>query len=392
MLTTGQWHAYNLILPGDIVHGHTSRKVVREDDSTGGTSAERVHLELAIQVKHTSFDPITCILRATGSIVSENEVASLGAQHSLEFETGRSFSIIKPEPDGWDSVASETLREALSDDKNGALAAVVMQEGLANICLITQFRTVHKTRVDAPVPRKRDAASRQDAGMRSFFDKTLSSLLRAADFTQSRPLLLASPGFVATDFKKYIADKGRDKSDKVLMSVANMATVVHAPSGHVHSLNEVLQSPEVRAKMKDVRYTKEAQLMDAFFDKLKLDDGRAWYGSGAVEKAINEGAVGQGGGALLINNSLFRSQDLAVRKKYVGLVDQVKALGGEVRVLSSDHGSGQRLHMLGDIAAILTYPLLDLDDSEDEDGDDDVPPEGETRHHEDSTDMMDGII
>lgn len=321
--------------------------------------------------------------------MTENEVASLGAQHSLEFEPHRPFSIIKPEPDGWDSVASETLRQALSDDKNGALAAVVMQEGLANICLITQFRTVLKTRVESVVPRKRDAASHQDAGMRRFFDKTLSSLLRAADFTQSRPLLLASPGFVAADFKKYISDQGRDRSDKVLTAVSKMATVVHAASGHVHSLNEVLQSPEVLAKMKDVRYAKEAQLMDAFFDKLKLDDGRAWYGATAVEKAAHEGAIGPGGGVLLINNSLFRSQDLATRKRYVALVDKVKADGGEARILSSDHGSGQRLNMLGDIAAILTYPLLDLDDDEDEEA---PAPQAEPRHYEDGTDMMNGII
>lgn len=226
--------------------------------------------------------------------------------------------------------------------------------------------------------------------MRRFFEKTLSSLLRAADFTQSRPILIASPGFVAEDFKKYIADQGRDKSDKVLTSVARMATVVHAASGHVHSLNEVLKNPEVFAKMKDVRYAREAQLMDVFFEKLKVDDGRAWYGTKAAEKAIAEGAVGQGGGVLLINNSLFRSEDLATRKKYVALVDKVKGDGGEARVLSSDHGSGQHLKMLGDIAVILTYPMVDLDEEEEEE---EAPaPQNGTRHHEDDHDMLDGVI
>ena len=373
-----------------MVYGHTSRKVVRSNDDTGATSAERVQVDLAIKIKSTSFDPITCILRVSGNVVTENDVAPLGSQHSLEIEVNRPFSIIKPEPDGWDSVASETLREALSDDKNGALAAVVMQEGLANICLITQFRTVHKTKIEHVIPKKRDAASHQDAGMRKFFEKTLASLLRAADFKQSRPLLLASPGFVAADFQKYIATQGRDKGDKILTGVAKMATVVHAASGHVHSLNEVLKSPEVLAKMKDVRYAKEIQLLDAFFDKLKMDDGRAWYGTKAVSKAIEEGAVGAGGGVLLINNSLFRSEDLAIRKRYVALVDKVKDAGGDARVLSSDHESGRRLHMLGDIAAILTYPMLELDEDEEEEEEPAAP--APQRHHEDDTDMLDGVI
>lgn len=58
--------------------------------------------------------------------------------------------------------------------------------------------------------------------------------------------------------------------------------------------------------------------------------------------------------------------DVATRKKYVALVDKVKEDGGEVRLLSSDHESGKRLESLGGIAAILTYPILDLDEDEEE--------------------------
>ena len=51
-------------------------------------------------------------------------------------------------------------------------------------------------------------------------------------------------------------------------------------------------------------------------------------------------------------------------------MDKVKGDGGEARVLSSDHESGQRLDALGGIAAILTYPIPDLDEGDegDEDG------------------------
>lgn len=327
-------------------------------------------------------------LRVSGVVASENDHVSMGMHHTLDLEVNRQFSIVKPE--GWDSVAKSTLSQALSDDKNGATAAVVMQEGLANICLITEFRTVFKVKVESVIPKKRDAAADQDAGMKKFFDKTLSSLLRAIDFSESRPLLLASPGFVAGDFKEYIAKKGRDKSDKIMTAVGKQATVIHSNSGHIYSLNEVLKSPEVLAKMKDMNFAKEALYIDQFFDLLKLDDGRAWYGTKAVEKAVEDGAVGPGGGVLLINNSLFRSQDLATRKRYVALVDKVKADGGEARILSSDHESGQRLKMMGDIAAILNYPMHDLDE-EDED-ETEAAPAAQRRVEEDDLDMLDSVI
>ncbi|KAF5130364.1 Protein pelota [Metarhizium anisopliae] len=382
------WHAYNLIIPGDLVHAHALRKVVTVNSGTGAAAAERVHTDLTIKVKSTFFDPVISSLRVSGVVASENDHVPMGSHHTLDIEVNRSFTVIKP--DGWDSVSKATLSQALSDDKNGAMAAVVMQEGLANICLITQFRTVVKTRVESVVPKKRDTAADQDAGLKRFFEKTLSSLLRAVDFSDSRPLLLASPGFVAQDFKEFIAKRGRDKSDKVLTAVSKQATVIHANSGHVYSLNEVLKSPEVIAKMKDMSYIKEAQYMDNFFDLLKMDDGRAWYGTKAVEKAVADGAVGPGGGVLLVNNSLFRSQELATRKKYVALVDKVKNDGGEARILSSDHESGQRLKMMGDIAATLNYPMMDLDDDgEDEDEPQAVVPE---RNHEDDYGMLDSVI
>ncbi|KAG6036337.1 hypothetical protein E4U41_005744 [Claviceps citrina] len=382
------WHAYNLIVPGDLVHAHAIRKVVTVNSGTGAAAAERVHTDLTIRVKSTFFDAVISSLRVSGIVASENDHVPKGSHHTLDIEVNRSFTVIKP--DGWDSVSKATLAQALSDDKNGAMAAVVMQEGLANICLVTQFRTVLKTRVESVVPKKRDTAADQDAGLKRFFDKTLSSLLRAVDFSGSRPLLVASPGFVAADFKEYIAKQGRDKADKVLTAVAKQATVIHSHSGHVYSLNEVLKSPEVMAKMKDMNYTKEAQSMTNFFELLKLDDGRAWYGTTAVEKAIEDGAVGPGGGVLLINNSLFRSQDLATRKKYVALVDKVKLDGGETKILSSDHESGQSLRMMGDIAAMLNYPMLDLDQGEEEEQA--VPVAANERNHEEDYDMLDSVI
>ncbi|KAI1451890.1 hypothetical protein F4805DRAFT_449625 [Annulohypoxylon moriforme] len=355
------WHANNLIGPEDVVKAHAIRKVTTET-KTGSTMSERVHTDLTIRVTSTFFDPGSSQLHVSGTVIVENNFVSLGQYHTLDLELNRPFTLWKKY--GWDSVARETLSDALKQDKEGAVAAVVMQEGIANICLITEYRTILKQRVESTIPKKRSSSSEQDSGMKRFFEKTLSTLVRSIDFSIPRPLLLASPGFVAGDFKKYISDEGARRADKAMIAMAKEATVVHSSSGHLHSLNEILKSSEVTATMKDMKFSKETRFMDDFFDKLRKDDGRAWYGTAPVEKAVKEGAVGRGGGILLINNSLFRSQDIATRRRYVAMVDKVKEDGGEARILSSDHESGQRLDALGGIAAILTYPILDLDEDE----------------------------
>uniref|UniRef100_A0A8D3E5G3 Protein pelota homolog n=1 Tax=Scophthalmus maximus TaxID=52904 RepID=A0A8D3E5G3_SCOMX len=69
---------------------------------------------------------------------------------------------------------------------------------------------------------------------------------------------------------------------------------------------------------------------------------------------------------LLISDNLFRHQDVPTRSRYVRLVDSVRDNGGNVRIFSSLHVSGEQLTQLSGVAAMLRFPIADL--SEEEDG------------------------
>ncbi|KAJ9611180.1 Translation factor pelota [Cladophialophora chaetospira] len=379
------WHAYNLIRPTDLLTASAVRRVTTESSSTGSTSSQRVHTNLTIRIKSTDFDPQAGQLHVSGQIARENRYTKVGQFHTLDLELNRNFTLEKEVEgdyggEGWDSVARAQLEEAIDQTRGTEAVAVVMQDGLANICFITQFQTVLRQKVEVSVPRKRTGAGRSadhDKGLQRFFKTLLDTLLRQLqgllenkDGSTSFPILLASPGFTAAGLLRYINETASTKGDKLLQDLVKRKAfiVVHSSSGHLHSLNEVLKSPEVLANLKNTKYARETALMDEFFTLLRKDDGRAWYGPGEVETCVDKGAVGRGGGVLLINNALFRSQDVATRRRWVRLVDRVREVeGGEVRVLSSDHESGKRLEGLGGIAAILTFPIDDIEpDSEDE--------------------------
>ena len=101
---------------------------------------------------------------------------------------------------------------------------------------------------------------------------------------------------------------------------------------------------------------------------LKIDPERAFYGYNHVEKASEADAID----VLLISDSLFRAQELAERKKYVNIVDRVRENNGQVKIFSSLHVSGEQLLQLTGIAAILRFPMPDLEDivSDSEDDED----------------------
>ncbi|OAX81105.1 mRNA surveillance protein pelota [Emergomyces africanus] len=382
------WHCYNLIRPDDLLKASAIRRVTTTA-TTGTTSSSRVHMTLQIRVKSLDFDPQSSQLHVSGRVVAENPYTKIGQHHTLDLELQRNFTLEKQvesssEAGGWDSVAVEMLKEAVDEGGNrrAEAVAVVMQEGLAHICFIGQFQTVLKQKVELAIPRKRQGGTDHDKALTKFYQNTLDTLLRLLDVNSAsrpsqsasstsnvstKPILLASPGFTAAGFQKHIQSAANTSAPGLKALLQNIV-VVHSSSGHMHSLAEVLQSPSVQALLSNTKYAKETSLMDKFFSELRKETNKAIYGPREVESAVEKGAVGRGGGVLIISNRLFRAQNVSERHRWVSLVDRVRDVhGGEVRVLSSDHESGRRLDGLGGIAALLTFPIVEEDEDEDED-------------------------
>lgn len=383
------WHAYNLIRPSDILRASAIRRVTTTQTATGASSSQRVHVNLTIRVTSTDFDPAAGQLHVSGRVAEENKHVALGSYHTLDLELHRNFTLEKA--DGWDSVAIGILRDAARTDARAQIWAVVMQEGLANICQITEHQTVFRQSVRVAIPHKRSGAGDHEKAMVKFHKTLLDTLLRQVDLptsataaaastapttsstsssstsSQPPPLLIASPGFYAQNFQRYIKDEAQRTTNKPLLAYLPSIITAHSASGHLSALSEALSSPELKSRLSDTKYARETALMDRFYSLMRKDDARAWYGPREVEAAVDRGGVGRGGGVLLISDALFRSLDVKVRRRWVGLVDKVRDVeGGEVRVLSSAHESGKRLEALGGVAAILTFPMPDLDELEDD--------------------------
>lgn len=117
---------------------------------------------LQIRVKNVDFDPQSSQLHVNGQILNETQHTRVGQYHTLDLELHRNFTLEKEvgadgEGVGWDSVAVEMLKDAADESgkRRAEAVAVVMQEGLAHICFITQFQTILKQKVEMSIPRKR---------------------------------------------------------------------------------------------------------------------------------------------------------------------------------------------------------------------------------------------
>ena len=92
--------------------------------------------------------------------MEETKYTKVGQFHTLDLELNRNFTLEKKE--GWDSVARVVVRDACDPVKSADVWAVVMQEGLAHLAVLTGQRTVLRQKVEVGVPKKRGMGKQGD--------------------------------------------------------------------------------------------------------------------------------------------------------------------------------------------------------------------------------------
>ncbi|KAH7664173.1 Translation release factor pelota protein [Dioscorea alata] len=351
------WHAYNLISVGDAVQAATVRKVLRETAS-GGRDSERVKLKLEIKVEDVDYDKEGMLLRIRGRNIIENDHVKIGQFHTIEIEPHRPFILRKVV---WDSLALEVLQQACDPSATADLAVILMQEGLAHIFLIGRSMTITRCRIETSIPRKHGPAiAGYESALKKFFENILQAVLKYIDFKIVQCVVLASPGFTKDQFRDYLLLEAERRQLRSIIENKSRLILAHATSGYKHSLKDVLEVPSVMALIKDTKAAQEVRALKDFFTMLSDDPDRACYGPKHVEVAHERMAIQ----TLLITDSLFKNADIQTRQKYVKLVESVKDSGGIAHIFSSMHVSGEQLASMTGIAAILRFPLPDLEDIE----------------------------
>ena len=109
--------------------------------------------------------------------------------------------------------------------------------------------TVVRQRIDISVPRKMSSSSSaHEKGLARFYDAVYTTFLRLIPYasTSLRVVVIASPGWVRDSVMDYIFKEATRTGNKALLGARNKFIKIHVNSPHVHSLTEVLKSPEVR--------------------------------------------------------------------------------------------------------------------------------------------------
>lgn len=349
---------FSILSVGDRVKASTVRKVLHESTAGGAATSERVRTQLTVRVLDVLFDPELGEVRVHGVNCVEHELVKAGAHHALELELNRPLEIFK---DAWASVELDTLRTLADAEVSAGQAevyAVMLDVGTAQVCALLPSMTLVRARVDVIIPKKRGGSERHEAARTRFFGAVFEATLRTINWASARVILFASPGFVKDDFMSFLIETATSRGLKAVLEARPRFVCAHAAGGHKRALAATLADPAVASRLSDVRAFGEGNLLSRFNEMLTKDAERAQYGWRHVRASVDAGAVE----VLLVNDAALRVRNPIARSAVLRLLEDARAAGVAVSVISSLHVSGEMLHGLGDFAAILRYAVYGLEE------------------------------
>jgi len=360
----GIWHLYNLVSVGDTIRTKTVRKVVREGTTGAASMSQKRTFVLSLLVTTQPEYDAKGILRISGKNQTQCEDVPLQAYHTSEiaYDPPQDFKLYKQE---WSALDAQRLKEACAEETRADVAAVLMQNGSAQVVFINGTVMTTRAKVELAIGKKRKGTSAaRDDSITKFFAQVTEMVLANIPAEKMKVILFCSPGHVRDEFLNYmnaeVQSADANPALKAFMQERQKFCAVRTSSGLRPALQEALLDPQVQQRMASARVASDITVFDAFQGMMAKDPDRAMYGPDIVFAAMHDNAID----TLLLSDELLRSPDPTERRLYTEMAADVAEYGGSVQVFSSVGVAAEQLGALTGVAAILRAPMPHLEEIE----------------------------
>lgn len=304
------WYLKDIIKGGERLRKRTRR--------TKLDGREKKSCILTVEAEKTEYQEDR--LRVTGEIKKGDEDVEMG-YHTFNLEDGDEVEIRKDFTEGeW-----EKLQEAESHRQYQVLFCLV-EKGEVDFYVVRETGIEDLSSIEVNIPGK--LYSDQESG-EDFYSQVQEYIQRAAP--EFDYIVLAGPGHEKNKVKNSL-------SEGILEKVFMQDTSVTGKTG----LNEAIKRGALEKVIENSRISEETRIFREFTEKLRGGEEAA-YGAEKVYELARQGAIEK----LLVTSEMNRERP--------EIAEKVEQMGGESKVMHTDHEAGERLEELGGIAAILRY-------------------------------------
>jgi len=326
------WYLRQLIDPGDLITGKTTRKIKVGEAET--KSIKKTYT-LKIEAENTELSPAGQNLRINGRIKESPEELPLNSYQSITLELASEFTLEKI---NWMEYQKQKLKEATEKKYSYLLCVFDREEAL--LALTKKFGYEVLLKISGDVQKKGNPTESK----KDFYLEIIAAIESYSQRYQPERIILASPAFYKEDiFRKISAPELKKKITLAICSDVSES-----------SLHEVLRRPELAEALKSSRLRQENILLEELLTAINKN-GLAVYGEAEVKKAVEAGAVSK---LLLTDDFITKLRTNNRGEELDVLMKKVDSLQAEIHIISAEQESGKRLTGLGGIAAILRYKLV----------------------------------
>ena len=310
-------------------------------DSTTGTqeggrskSAERKPMWIEIEVSECSFQPFTDNLRVHG-VISEAKI-DIGSHHTHLVAPGNEVEVSFE--GGLPELDRELIKSALAAGSQPKSGLVVVENDEVLIFEVS----AHGIR-DVSSFSMRGGGKRADDSTgvrRGFFERVARETKMV--FPNQMPLVICGPGMAREQFEGMLRALGAENQ------ILNTASSI----GGRAAANEVLAGGAADAVLGEHELVRQVRAIEEGLTRISTN-GAVSYGLNSIEEAADQGAVE----TLVVDASLLRSDDRAVRSRWDSITSAITTNRGEVIQASTDHDSGQQLIGMGGAIALLRWKV-----------------------------------
>lgn len=314
------WHLEKVLEPGDLVTSRTLRKttIKRGQEIERG---DRKPVTLTIQLEKKEFHKSTHTLRLNGPIKSGPEdLVQLGSYHSLSIGINTILTIKKE----WKPHQLERLKKARI--KPSLLLICVLDREEADFAELKESSLEFLASFSSVKHKDKDTLEEYHKEITDYLEG------KQRDF---QAIVLAGPGFERENLLKRIKEKNPELAKRIFLE--------HSNSTGRAGIQEVIKTSANRI-LKDTRIARETGLVERLLQEINKD-GPAVYGKKETMKAVEYGAIE----TLLVSEESIPD--------FEETMDKVEKQGGNIRIISSDHESGEKFLSLGGIAGFLRFKI-----------------------------------
>ncbi len=327
------WYLSQLIDPGDLLTGKTTRKIkLGEGKGEGNVQTVKKTMTLTVEVEENELTETS--LRVHGKVKHGPEDVPRDSYHTITLEEGSDCTLEKVE---WLSYQKQKLEEAAERKFTYLLCVFDREEALFALTKAKGFGILAKVQGEAQ-KKRHPVKIKQE-----FWEEIVKALDVYAGRHAPERIILASPAFYKEEVLKRI--HAPELKQKIVL--ANCSDVSE------RALDEVLAKPELARILQGSRTREEQLLVDELLKEINKGE-LAVYGWKEVQKAVQAGAIRM----ILLTDAFIKKRRLEGSYEEVDeLLKAVDRLQGEIHIISVEHEGGKKLMGLGGIAGLLRYKV-----------------------------------